>query len=103
MPRDEVTMCRTSRSGRQETRREAKQKQYFWEHEKALPSKTFIVVYICGIYCGLIYICGIYSWYIFVPSNDSVVNAGGLDEWECMSIHYCYNVRVLISRIFSTS
>ena len=33
----------TARSGRKDTFREAAQKQYFWEHEKAQPSKTFIV------------------------------------------------------------
>ena len=33
----------TARSGRKDTWREANQKQFFWEHEKAQPSKTFII------------------------------------------------------------
>ena len=33
----------TARSGRKDTWREANQKQYFWEHEKGQPTKTFIV------------------------------------------------------------
>ena len=33
----------TARSGRKDTWREQQQKQFFWEHEKAQPTKTFIL------------------------------------------------------------
>ena len=41
--RGKMASASTARSGRKDTWREQQQKQFFWEHEKVQPTKTFIL------------------------------------------------------------